>query len=69
MPTNCTVGSKIIRAFEIIRAKKLIPKTVFEINICQLIVFRIYTVYNKHETIKIDNQSREQLQILSQMLE
>ena len=40
-----------------------------EINIYQIMIFRIYTVYNKHEIIKIDNESREKAQVLSQVLE
>ena len=28
----------------------------YEINICQIIIFRLYTVYNKHEMMKIDNK-------------
>ena len=42
---------------------------IYEINICQVMIFRLYTVYNKHEMIKIDNKSREKSQVLSQMLE
>ena len=38
-------------------------------NIYQVMIFRLYTVYNKHEIIKIDNQIREKLQVLSQVLE
>ena len=30
-----------------------------EINICQVMIFRLYAVYNKHEMIKIDSQTRE----------
>ena len=30
-----------------------------KINICQVMNFRLHTVYNKHETIKIVNQNRE----------
>ena len=40
-----------------------------EINICQVMIFRLYTVYNKHEMIKIGNQTREKSQVLSQVLE
>ena len=32
-------------------------------------IFKLYTVYNKHEMIKIANQTRDKLQVLSQMLE
>ena len=51
-----TVGSKIIRAIEIICVKKFIPNVVMEINICQVMIFRLSAVYNKHEVIKIGNQ-------------
>ena len=41
----------------------------YETNVCQLMIFCFYTVYNKHEMIKIDNQTREKSQELSQVLE
>ena len=41
----------------------------YEINICQVMIFRFYTVYNKHEMTKIGNEPKEQQQKLSQMLE
>ena len=31
----------------------------YEINICQVKIARLYTVYNKHETIKIDTQPQK----------
>ena len=31
----------------------------YEINICQIVIFKLYTVHNKHEMIKIGNQTRE----------
>ena len=40
-----------------------------EINICQAMILRLYAVYSKHEMIKIGNQIKEKLQILSQVLE
>ena len=40
-----------------------------EINICQFTIFRLFTVYNKYEIIKIDNKTREKSQVLSQVLE
>ena len=40
----------------------------YEINICQVMIFKIYTVCNKHEMIKIGNQTGEKSQILSQVL-
>ena len=53
---QCTVGSKIIRALEIVRIKKLIPDAPLLQNIYQNI--RLYTVDNKHEIIKFHNQIR-----------
>ena len=41
----------------------------FEINICQMMIFRLYNIYNKHEMIKIGNQNREKFQALSEVLE
>ena len=58
-----TVSSKIIRALEIIDIKKLIPIQFYEINICQVMIFRLYTVYNKHDMIKIDNETRKKAQV------
>ena len=64
-----TVGSKIIRAFGIVRIKILIPKAVFWNKYLSVMIFRLYTVFNKHEMIKISNQIREKSQVLSQVLE
>ena len=41
----------------------------YEINIFQIMTFKFYAVYNKHEKVKIDNQTRKNLQVLSQLLE
>ena len=41
----------------------------YEINIGQVMIFRPYTVYNKHEMIEIFSQTGEKLQALSQVLE
>ena len=41
----------------------------YEKNIRQIMIFVLYTVYNKHEIVKIGNQIREKSQILSQVLE
>ena len=35
-----------------------------EVNICQVMIFRLYTVYTKYEVIKIGNHNREKPQIL-----
>ena len=40
----------------------------YEINIYQVMIFRVYTVYNKNEMIKIGNQTREKSQVISQVL-
>ena len=54
-----TVDSKIIRQLDINCVKKLLPNAVL-LNkyICQVRIFRLYTVY-KHEMIKIGNKIRE----------
>ena len=41
----------------------------YEKNIYQVIIFRLHTVYNKHEIIKTVNQIKEKWQVLSQVLE
>ena len=64
-----TIGSKIIRALKIIRVKKLTLKAILRNNLCQVMIFRLYTVYKKHEGIKIDNKTKEKSQVLSQVLE
>ena len=40
-----------------------------EINIYQVMIFTLYTVYNKNEMIKIDKQTRQNSQELLQGLE
>ena len=40
-----------------------------EKNIDQFIIFRLYTVYKKHDVIKAGNRTREKSQVLSQVLE
>ena len=42
---------------------------VYEINICQVMILRLHTVYIKHEMIKIGKQTRKKSQVLSQVLE
>ena len=64
-----TVGSKIIRALEIIQVKKLVPNAILWINIFQVMIFGLYDFYNKPDMIKIGIQTREILQVQSQMLE
>ena len=63
------VESKIIRELEIIRVKKIIPNVVLWNKYLSVMIFRLYTVFNKHEMIKISNQIREKSQVLSQVLE
>ena len=38
-------------------------------EISQVMIFRLYIVYNKHEMIKIGNKTSEKSQVLSQVLE
>ena len=40
----------------------------YEINVCQITIFRLYTAYNMHEMIKIGDQTRKEPQVLSQVL-
>ena len=41
----------------------------YEINISEVMIFRLYILYNKHKMIKIGTQNREISQVLSQVLE
>ena len=41
----------------------------FEINICHIMIFQLYTAYNEHEMIKVGNQKAEKSQTISQVLE
>ena len=41
----------------------------YGINICQVMIFKPYTVYNKYEMTKIVNQTKEKSKVLSQELE
>ena len=41
----------------------------YEMNICQAMIFRLHTVYNKHEIVKIGSQIREKSKVISQMPE
>ena len=71
-PQQYTVSSKINRALEIIRVKKLVQFYImqfYKINTCQVMIFRLYSVYKKHELIKIGDQTREKPKVLSQVLE
>ena len=41
----------------------------YEINICEVMIFPLQTVNNKHKMIKINNQIREKSQVLPQLIE
>ena len=41
----------------------------YEVNICRVMIFRLFAVYNKHKMIKIGGQTREKSQVLSKVLE
>ena len=64
-----TVGSKIIRALAIIPIKEHIFNAVLQVNVCQTTIFRSYIIYKNIFMIKIDDQTREKFQVLSQVLE
>ena len=59
--SNYTVDSKVIRALQIIPIKKLISMQFYEINICEVMSFRLHTVCKKHGMIKIGNQTRKKI--------
>ena len=40
-----------------------------KINICQDLIFRLYTVDIKHEMMKVGSQTREKSRVLTQVLE
>ena len=40
----------------------------YEINICLVMIFRLYAVYNNHDVIKSGNKIRKKSQALSQVL-
>ena len=40
----------------------------YEQDICQIMIFRLYTAQTKHEMIKTGNQTREISQVLTQVL-
>ena len=40
----------------------------YNIFIFQIMIFRLYTVYKKHEMMKIGEQTKEKSQVLSQVL-
>ena len=55
--------AKIIRSPEVICVKKFILHAALrkKKNNGQVMIFRLYTVYNKHQMTKIGNQIREKL--------
>ena len=40
----------------------------YELNVCQVMIFGLYTVEDKHEMIKIRNKTREKSHVFSQAL-
>ena len=64
-----TVDRKNIRALEINCVKNSYLMQFYKINVCQVMILRFYTVYNKQAIWKIGNQTREKLQVFSQVLE
>ena len=57
-------NARIILLPTVSRIKKLIPNAFYEINISEIMIFRLYTVYKKQEMIKIGNPTREKSQVL-----
>ena len=66
---SATASSKIIRVTEIICFKISYLMQFYELNFYQVMTFRLYIVYNKHEMIKIGNETRVKSQVLSQELD
>ena len=64
----CTDGRIIIQVLMRNRVKILYLMQFYEINVYQVIIFKLYIFYNKHEMIKICNHTREKLQVISQVL-
>ena len=61
--------AKLFENLRLVGLKSLYAIQFCKINICQVIIFRLHIVYNKHEMIKIDSQIREKSQVLLQVLE
>ena len=40
----------------------------YEINIYQVMIFKLYIVYNNHEMLKFGNETREKMPVLSEVL-
>ena len=47
-------------------SKNLYLMQFYEINISQVMIFRLYNVYNKRKIVKIGNLTRKKSQVLSQ---
>ena len=62
------VGSKIIRALEVIRDKILISNAVLLNKYLSNYVLKLYAVYNKYQMIKMNKHTKEKSQVLSQVL-
>ena len=58
-----------MRALAKIRSENSYLVQFYEVNICEIMIFRPYTIYNMHEMKKIGDQAREKSQVLSQVLE
>ena len=67
---RCTIQSaaKLFEHLRYVVSQKYLMQF-YEINICEVIIFRLYTIYTKHEMIKTDIQNSEKSQVLSQVLE
>ena len=36
----------------------------YEMNICQVMIFKLYIIYKKYDIIKVGNQNKENSQVL-----
>ena len=61
---NVQWAAKLFKHLRYVVSKTLYLMPFYEINICEVMIFRLYTIYNKHEMIKISSQNREKLHVL-----
>ena len=63
------LAAKLFEHLKYFMSKSSCLMQFYEKNIFQIMIFRLHTVYIKHQMIKIGNQIKEKSQVLSQGLE
>ena len=66
---NVQSAAKLFQHLRYFVSKNWYLMQFYEISICQVLIFKLYTVYNNYEMIKIGDQISEKSQVLSQVLE